>query len=832
MYENNKDIGWKKKNNGSNGSYDDSLIKNQINILDDKIDDKQDELISGSNIKTINGQSILGNGNITINEGGISELTEPTDLDMPRLYFEGTFPTTKDNVNMKLDYKSKTASFKSYVKIKCQGSSSMNFAKKNFTIQLYSDNAREVAMPVNFKDWGEQSKFCLKANYVDTTHTRNLCGARIAADMVDSRPNSAFTSQLKNIPTSRNGAVDGFPIKVYLNGEFYGIYTCNIPKDGWMFGMDENNSKHWVLCAEKNTDGDSSLINSCQFRRLWTNGNEGDWSQEFGTYSQAVVDSLNRCINFVMTATDEDFHNNIEDYFDLYSLIDYYCFSYLCCHLDGLAKNMLLATYDGVVWGAMLYDMDSCFGAWWTGQSFVSTSYKCPEEYQEQFSLLWSRMEECFSDEIRVRYFELREGALSLSNIITHAEEIYDIIPDRVFNDEHAKWVNLPSVSTNTMTRFRNYMRDRCVYVDAEIVGLGGTIACESLRLNKDSISLGMVQSSGSNSGLSDKDVDYLSGATWSPGTVDGKVGIPGTATTSALNDVCTILYNLPVGVYTFSSTNMKWKKVSVVDETIPSNDKTLLNAHFEGASDSYDVIFPITVPNTKTVLSAFPDGVTDLSELKLYRRNIDDSITDMVDYNIPIADIVAPGWATNKQPDDYLILEYKLGATSSLSDAKPYISTLSFGDAYTTNVINADFNKIEQTPELILSLSTKCYTLEYNNDVYLAVAVPKSIFGNTTTDFFDYCTRNGIANAVINEQSITGDTSVTVLTYQLIATPTPSNTTDNIVWSVSPSGIASVNQKGLVTAVDNGDCTVSATCGGQSASCSVTVSGLSDSGI
>ena len=44
MYENNKDIGWKKKNNSSNGSYDDSLIKNQINILDNKIDEEIEEV--------------------------------------------------------------------------------------------------------------------------------------------------------------------------------------------------------------------------------------------------------------------------------------------------------------------------------------------------------------------------------------------------------------------------------------------------------------------------------------------------------------------------------------------------------------------------------------------------------------------------------------------------------------------------------------------------------------------------------------------------------------------------------------------------------------------
>ena len=49
MYENNKDIGWKKKNNGSNGSYDDSLIKNQISILDNKIDNIDSQLAQNEN---------------------------------------------------------------------------------------------------------------------------------------------------------------------------------------------------------------------------------------------------------------------------------------------------------------------------------------------------------------------------------------------------------------------------------------------------------------------------------------------------------------------------------------------------------------------------------------------------------------------------------------------------------------------------------------------------------------------------------------------------------------------------------------------------------------
>lgn len=48
-----------------------NATQHEINLaIDDIIDDKQDTLISGENIKTINNNSILGSGNITIQGGG------------------------------------------------------------------------------------------------------------------------------------------------------------------------------------------------------------------------------------------------------------------------------------------------------------------------------------------------------------------------------------------------------------------------------------------------------------------------------------------------------------------------------------------------------------------------------------------------------------------------------------------------------------------------------------------------------------------------------------------------------------------------------------------
>ena len=304
---------------------------------------------------------------------------EPEELDMPKVFFYGTaLPTTKDNVNLTMDYVSNTAKFSSFVKLKCQGNSSMSSAKKNFTVTMYSDEMRQTKLKKDFKGWGAQSKFCLKANYVDTTHTRNLSGARIAYDMVASRPDSPFKQQLLQCP--RNGVVDGFPIKLYFNGEFYGIYTWNIPKDGWMFNMDKSNPNHMVLCAEQNNNGSSTVDNNtliCEFRKEWDGGGNS-WSIEFGTLNDTLKNSFNRCINFVMTSTDEQFKANIGDYFDLYSLLDYYCFSYLVAHIDGLGKNMLMATYDGIIWGACLYDMDSIYGGDWNGTSFKAANIQCP----------------------------------------------------------------------------------------------------------------------------------------------------------------------------------------------------------------------------------------------------------------------------------------------------------------------------------------------------------------------------------------------------------------------------------------------------------------------
>ena len=60
-----------------------------------------------------------------------------------------------------------------------------------------------------------------------------------------------------------------------------------------------------------------------------------------------------------------------------------------------------------------------------------------------------------------------------------------------------------------------------------------------------------------------------------------------------------------------------------------------------------------------------------------------------------------------------------------------------------------------------------------------------------------------------------------------IVATVTPADTTDTLVWTSSKPAVATV-ANGVVTAYANGSATITATCGGYSESCTVEVSGIS----
>lgn len=421
-------------------------------------------------------------GNVIPVSGEITT-AEPMQGDVPRIYITGTLPTDKaqGEYPVALTYKSKTKEFMSYATLKVQGDSSTMYAKKNFTVKLFTDSARTSKDKRSFKNWSKRNKFVIKANWIDITHSRNVVGARIWSDMVASRSDYVLLPS-EMLESDNLGAIDGFPVMVYANGIYYGRYSWNIPKDG-MLNMDDEDPNHAMVQGQSNTD------NGCKFRSTSVT----NWTDELTDDLTHVQTRWQGILSFVSTATDANFKSNLGSYFSVPSLIDWYLFGLALFAYDSYGKNQSYLTYDGQYFICSAYDMDCILNIFWTGyMPFTATEAWYPYLHIvysntntgahtgfEDGNYLFERLASLFDTEIKARWAELRAhgGALSYENIDKRFDEWCSHVTATEMAEDYASTTASGSftgmssiaggnVSTNNIQQIRAFAHDRLAYVD------------------------------------------------------------------------------------------------------------------------------------------------------------------------------------------------------------------------------------------------------------------------------------------------------------------------------------------------------------------------------
>lgn len=396
---------------------------------------------------------------------------EPKHNDIPELYITGTLPTSKTDGNVKVEvtYISRTNRFSEYATLKVQGDTSSGYPKKNFTIKFYQDAQCATKSKHNFKDWGNQNKFVMKANWIDITHARNIVSVRIWTDIVRSRSDYNSLPQAM-LASPRLATIDGFPIKVYANGVYQGRYTFNIPKDKWMYNMDDESENDVALCADSWEGGSFTTYPALV--------DESDWTDEIHKDSvpQAVITKLNNLIYFIQNSTNAEFVTNLSNYIDVQSFIDFYIFVQVSEAEDNCAKNVLIMSYNDSPFLASAYDFDSTWGLLWNGSELLPTNKSL---LLMQRSLLFNKISENFSSQIKLRYAELRNGALSAANINHRFEEFMDVMPEELVKDDYASttaggaFTNIPSKNITSLQQIRNFVAERLTVVDTQIASVG-----------------------------------------------------------------------------------------------------------------------------------------------------------------------------------------------------------------------------------------------------------------------------------------------------------------------------------------------------------------------
>lgn len=343
--------------------------------------------------------------------------------------------------------------------LKWQGSSSLSYPKKNYTINF--DNAFEAK-----QGWGSQTKYCLKANYVDPSHLRNLVSQRLWARIVQCRPSTdTYGSNFKSAPFY--GAVDGFPLALLINGEFQGLYTFNIPKDKWLFGEPKA-----ILCADVNTPG---LATSFKTLADFENDFKVEYMDEAnGVTREAVLASVNTMIQSVINCTYNDSPwTKCGNYIDIHSAIDYYIHTADECAKDAVLKNYILVTYDMQRWFFSAYDRDTTYGIeyhglinyppyqWVTFESYAA-SHKLMDlilHCNETKSILRQRFDNMHNTPQYKTYDDVYLAFILLGSTI----------PSRILEEDRKLWGRLPSTNTSDIAIMLEYYRRRQEYLNAEM---------------------------------------------------------------------------------------------------------------------------------------------------------------------------------------------------------------------------------------------------------------------------------------------------------------------------------------------------------------------------
>jgi len=376
----------------------------------------------------------------------------PKDLGMAAVYITdlgGSTPIKhlekyQGEIKVKLDYVSaagKAEDFSCYTKIKVQGASSSGYEKKNYTVKFFSDEELTKKHKVDF-GWGRENQYCLKANFVDSSQSRNIIGARLSASVVKTRPDLD-----QNLAAAPNyGLIDGFPVLVYINDTFHGLYSLNIPKDHWQFGMDGGeDTRQAILMAANWTD--SVRLMSPIGRYFVDYG----WDVEFCSTKDDkwVKESFNELISLLNCGDGEKIKKELPTHLDIGAAIDNFILTFVLNAADNEAKNILWATYDGVKWIPSMYDMDATFGMFWNGHpidevnanSIYPTvrsdgSFKLTANYNQVFYVLLKY----YPDEVEARYAELRKEIITIENISDLFDDYHSQIHDEAFKADDLKW--------------------------------------------------------------------------------------------------------------------------------------------------------------------------------------------------------------------------------------------------------------------------------------------------------------------------------------------------------------------------------------------------------
>lgn len=415
---------------------------------------------------------------------------ENASVPVIQMYGDTTNMTLETPVQMRIKYTSPNEDLYGhnfdlpYCDVNWQGTSSLQYVLKNYTIKLKDLNMAPYKYSP-YKDGIPETIFCLKCDYMESSHARNVGIAKFVNDSLYDTKNPA---QLKN--EKYRNSINGFPILVYINDVLQGVYNFNLDRYSVeSFGYNEfSQTLVYEVSANSDTTAGAFFKWMPQSGKSEIDYYKSDFRAIYPPTRVAGNDNYSeiiRLVKWVNDASDEDFRSNFRQYFNLEYTIRYYLTVMIFGAVDSLGKNMKLATFDGLIWYPQFYDIDTCLGLDNTGFLKFDADIEIGDEgvFNTTSSILWKKIRLLFAEEIKQQYSLMRQGKFTLSNIMKYLfEQQVNVIPKRFYNwDTQKKYLDFQSsylyaLHGNSYHHIKKWITERLIYVDT-LIGYTTTTA-------------------------------------------------------------------------------------------------------------------------------------------------------------------------------------------------------------------------------------------------------------------------------------------------------------------------------------------------------------------
>lgn len=336
--------------------------------------------------------------------------------------------------------------------LKWQGSSSTTFPKKAYRLKTTKSDFQSKNKIKVIPSWDYHHKFNIKAYYNDGLLSRDPVAAQVGG---------AIWAQRNDLPKDlvkedNFGFIDGFPILLYINNQFQGVYSFNLPRPEFDY------TKWAIMGAEYNDITEFKKIGS---EGVKLDGSDFESLNPEDTPTAEEKTAVTELIRWVINSSDEEFKNNLDKHFNINSLIDYVVFTNIVGARDAYGKNQILMTWDGKIWYYQSYDLDCIYNANWMGGKTFESPQVGDELYFGSNNNLFVKFSRLFKDKIAQRYQEVRQWCTP-DYILRLFKARVDQIGQDNFEREWSMW-NDPSKDTEDFKQLRSAVYDHFKVADA-----------------------------------------------------------------------------------------------------------------------------------------------------------------------------------------------------------------------------------------------------------------------------------------------------------------------------------------------------------------------------